>query len=234
MKTYFYHSDHLGCIGFVTDAEAKPVQHLQYLPFGELFVSQMASNFDSRYKFTGKERDEETAYDYFGARYYNSDLSQWLSVDPMSDKRPNLSPYNYCKWNPIGRTDPDGELDWIPPADGSSNWTAEKGDNAWTLHKDAGISYDKAKFLMKSQGFNFSNNDTHVDVQAGDVVNVNDGYTWNTGTSSSPPIPSATPNASGCFVDVNQVAKTVNTAATGIGLVTDATHEIVKISNYSL
>ena len=111
MKTYFYHSDHLGSTGFVTDADAKPVQHLQYLPFGELFVSQMAGSFDSPYKFTGKERDEETAYDYFGARYYDSDLCQWLSVDPMSDKRPNLSPYNYCQWNPIGRIDPNGALD---------------------------------------------------------------------------------------------------------------------------
>ena len=117
---YFYHSDHLGSTGFVTDADAKPVQHLQYLPFGELFVSQlqMEYNFDSRYKFTGKERDEETAYDYFGARYYDSDLSQWLSVDPMSDVRPNISPYAYCQNNPIGRIDPNGTLDgWVEDPD---------------------------------------------------------------------------------------------------------------------
>ncbi|HOU99351.1 MAG TPA: RHS repeat-associated core domain-containing protein [Bacteroidales bacterium] len=110
-EIFFYHSDHLGSTGFVTDAEAKPVQHLQYLPFGELFVSQVAGNFDSRYKFTGKERDEETGYDYFGARYYDSDLSQWLSVDPMSDVRPNISPYVYCQNNPVGRIDPNGALD---------------------------------------------------------------------------------------------------------------------------
>ncbi|NMD00144.1 MAG: hypothetical protein GYA62_10535, partial [Bacteroidales bacterium] len=37
-----------------------------------------------------------------------------LSVDPMSDKRPNISPYNYCQWNPVGRTDPNGALDgWV-------------------------------------------------------------------------------------------------------------------------
>ena len=118
MKTYFYHSDHLGSIGFVTDADAKPVQHLQYLPFGELFVSQMASSFDSRYKFTGKERDEEPGYDYCGARYYDSDGSFWLSVDPMSDGRPNVSPYAYCQNNPIGRIDPNGALDgWVEDPD---------------------------------------------------------------------------------------------------------------------
>ena len=46
--------------------------------------------------FTGKERDTETGYSYFGARYYDSDLSGlFLSVDPMSDKYPSISPYAY-------------------------------------------------------------------------------------------------------------------------------------------
>ena len=58
--------------------------------------------------FTGKEKDPETGYSYFGARYYNSDLSMWLSVDPMADKYPSLSPYNYCAWNPMKLVDPDG------------------------------------------------------------------------------------------------------------------------------
>ena len=58
--------------------------------------------------FSGKEKDSETGYHYFGARYYNSDLSLWLSVDPMSDKYPSLSPYNYCAWNPMKLVDPDG------------------------------------------------------------------------------------------------------------------------------
>ena len=43
---------------------------------------------------TGKERDSETGFSYFGARYYDSDiLTGWLSVDPMADKYPGLSPY---------------------------------------------------------------------------------------------------------------------------------------------
>ena len=59
--------------------------------------------------FTGKERDRETGFSYFGARYYDSDLSGlFLSVDPMADKYPNLSPYAYCAWNPVKLVDPDG------------------------------------------------------------------------------------------------------------------------------
>ena len=60
--------------------------------------------------FTGKERDSETGYSYFGARFYDSDLmTGWLSIDPQSDKFPNISPYNYCNWNPIKLKDQDGE-----------------------------------------------------------------------------------------------------------------------------
>ena len=63
----------------------------------------------SAQSFTGKERDSETGFSYFGARYYDSDiLTGWLSVDPLADKYPNLSPYAYCAWNPVKLVDPDG------------------------------------------------------------------------------------------------------------------------------
>ena len=59
--------------------------------------------------FTGKELDAETGYSYFGARYYApATLTAWLSVDPMSDKYPSISPYAYCAWNPLKLVDPDG------------------------------------------------------------------------------------------------------------------------------
>ena len=62
---------------------------------------------------TGKERDEETGYGYFGARYMDQELmTMWLSVDPMADKYPSLSPYHYCHWNPVKLVDPDGQEDW--------------------------------------------------------------------------------------------------------------------------
>ena len=64
------------------------------------------------FTFTGKERDAETGYSYFGARYYDSDISGlFLSIDPMADKYPSISPYAYCAWNPMKLVDPDGR-DW--------------------------------------------------------------------------------------------------------------------------
>ena len=63
----------------------------------------------SFYTFSAKERDSETGFSYFGSRYYSSDLSIWLSVDPMSGKYPSLSPYVYCANNPVKLVDPNGE-----------------------------------------------------------------------------------------------------------------------------
>ena len=83
------------------------------LPFGEVFVEQRSTaNYYTPYKFSGKEKDEETSYSYFGARYYLSDISIWASVDPMAAKYPNTSPYMYCAGNPVLLVDPNGK-EWI-------------------------------------------------------------------------------------------------------------------------
>ena len=105
-----YHSDHLGSANWITDKNGAPVQYLHYLPYGQLLANQQAtgSTYDERYKFIGKERDEESGYDYFGARYYISPLLHWSSVDPLVDDYLWISPYAYCGWNPVKIVDPDG------------------------------------------------------------------------------------------------------------------------------
>jgi uncharacterized protein (TIGR02594 family) len=97
------------------------IQHLHYLPFGEEQIGQRLTNFNSRYTFSAKEKDIETGYSYFGARYYTSDLSIWLSVDPMSDKYPNMTPYAYCANNPVILVDPDG-MEWYENETGEVVW----------------------------------------------------------------------------------------------------------------
>ena len=110
---YFYHSDHLGSASWITNRAGDAIQHLQYLPYGALFVDQRTTGYHERFTFTGKEKDEETGYGYFGARYMDHELmTMWLSVDPMADKYPSISPYAYCAWNPVKLVDPDGR-DWV-------------------------------------------------------------------------------------------------------------------------
>ena len=76
---------------------------------------------NSTYTFSAKERDSETGLSYFGSRYYSSDLSVWLSVDPMSDKYPSLSPYTYCANNPVRLVDPNGEYLEVADNDDTHN-----------------------------------------------------------------------------------------------------------------
>ena len=69
-----------------------------------------------------EERDEETGYGYFGARYMDHELmTMWLSVDPMCDKYPSISPYAYCAWNPVRLVDPDGREFTVWIEDGGGN-----------------------------------------------------------------------------------------------------------------
>ena len=110
-ECYWYHPDHLGSSSWITFTDGKAVQHLHYLPWGEDYVNQRTTDFSARYTFSAKEKDSETGLSYFGSRYYSSDLSIWLSVDPMSDKYPSLSNYAYCRNNPIRLIDPNGMFD---------------------------------------------------------------------------------------------------------------------------
>ena len=89
-------------------------------------------SFADNHTFSAKEKDSETGLSYFGSRYYSSDLSIWLSVDPMSDKYPSLSPYVYCANNPIKLVDPNGE-EIGGPDDPPTKYTIKKGDTFWDL-----------------------------------------------------------------------------------------------------
>ena len=53
-KRYFYHGDHLGSANWITDMHGSPIQYIHYAPYGELIDNQQATQYDERYKFTGK------------------------------------------------------------------------------------------------------------------------------------------------------------------------------------
>ena len=116
-STFYTHSDHLGSASWITDSHGDPVQYIHYAPYGELLASQHAygSSYDERYKFTGKERDVESGYDYYGARYQIVPLGIWGSPDPLLDKTIHMSSYMYCNGNPIKFIDPDGRIILFAP-----------------------------------------------------------------------------------------------------------------------
>ncbi len=108
--SYFYHPDHLGSSSLITDGSGHTVQHIQYVPFGEVFVEQRNNTWNTPYKFNGKELDEETGLAYYHARYYDPRTSVWLSVDPLKGKTLNVSAYVFCYNNPVRYVDPDGRF----------------------------------------------------------------------------------------------------------------------------
>ncbi|RMD97843.1 MAG: RHS repeat-associated core domain-containing protein [Calditrichaeota bacterium] len=78
-----------------------------YYPYGEM-ASQSGSNEDTHFDFTGHERDAGTGLIYAGARFYEPEIGRWLSVDPLGEKYPGWSPYNYTLNNPTRFIDPKG------------------------------------------------------------------------------------------------------------------------------
>ena len=107
----YYLNDHLGNTRVVLDEAGDVKEFYDYYPFGLSLRENIVGVEKARYKFTGKELDEEQdlGWYYFGARYYDASIGRWLGVDPMWGQYPSLSPYNYTFNNPFNFIDPDGE-----------------------------------------------------------------------------------------------------------------------------
>ena len=111
---------------------------------------QDVSNDFSACSFTGKERDEETGYGYFGARYMDHELmTMWLSVDPMVDKYPSISPYAYCAWNSVKLVDPLGEE--ALECDDQWQFNTSTGQLTW-MNDDGGLSHQTVEMVHNQAG----------------------------------------------------------------------------------
>ena len=106
---FFYHPDHLGSTGMVTNNSSNITQGMLYAPFGEIICDYNPTFHDSpmpNYAFNAKELDEENNMYYYSARYYAPPT--FISRDPLFERNPWMSPYAYCSNQPINKTDPSG------------------------------------------------------------------------------------------------------------------------------
>ncbi len=95
------------------------IEENNYYPFGlkhkgyNNMVSANVNSVASKFKFGGKELNDELGLDWydFGARNYDASLGRWFTIDPKADDvmQIDLTPYNYSWNNPINVSDPDGE-----------------------------------------------------------------------------------------------------------------------------
>ena len=107
-RQYFYHPDHLGSSTVITDGDGNVVQHIEYMPYGEVFMEEDNETWNTPYKFNGKEYDGETGLYYYGARYLDPKLCIWYGADPKENDYPSISTYCYTLGNPVKTIDPDG------------------------------------------------------------------------------------------------------------------------------
>ena len=89
------------------------VQRNEYTPFGVSFPQTVGDAAAQPYKFGGKELDRMHGLDFydFHARVYSPNDDGFLTIDPLCERYPWISPYAYCSNNPVNRIDPDGRAD---------------------------------------------------------------------------------------------------------------------------
>jgi len=107
----YYFADHLGTSRVVTNSVGTVLDDSDFYPFG--VERAVLSSSGNAYKFTGKERDSESALDNFGARYYMSSLGRFLRPDDPNADQDSSDPgswnlYTYVRNNPLRFTDADG------------------------------------------------------------------------------------------------------------------------------
>jgi len=104
-------ADAVGSVRMLTDAAGQVVARFDYLPFGTLWPGPASTQ---ERLFAGKERDSETSYDYFGARYFTAVNGRFETADPLLDvQKALLDPqrwnrYSYVRNSPFRFVDPDG------------------------------------------------------------------------------------------------------------------------------
>jgi RHS repeat-associated protein len=102
--------NHLGSATVELDEKAQIISYEEYAPYGNSTYQAVRSQTETtkRYRCSGRERDEESGFVYFGARYYSGWLGRWISPEPLAlNDGPNL--YTFVRDNPIGRVELNGQ-----------------------------------------------------------------------------------------------------------------------------
>ncbi|HLG61748.1 MAG TPA: SpvB/TcaC N-terminal domain-containing protein [Ktedonosporobacter sp.] len=103
-------SNHLGSASLELDDQGQIITYEEYYPYGSTSYQAVRGQTETpkRYRYTGKERDEENALYYHGARYYAPWLGRWTAADPASIAD-GMNVYVYVGGNPVNLYDPNGK-----------------------------------------------------------------------------------------------------------------------------
>jgi RHS repeat-associated protein len=113
--------NHLGSASLELDDTGSVISYEEYTPYGSTSFQAVDRNIKAaakRYRYTGKERDEETGFSHSGARHYASWVGSWISCDPAA-LAGGISLYRYANNRPLMLTDWNGL--WPSLADVNKN-----------------------------------------------------------------------------------------------------------------
>ena len=101
--------NHLGSACLELDHEAQIISYEEYAPYGSSTFQavRLQTETPKRYRYAGKERDEESGFSYYGGRYYAPWTGRWLVCDP-AEFVDGFNLYRYVAANPARFTDPSG------------------------------------------------------------------------------------------------------------------------------
>jgi len=142
----YQHASHLGAAILELDHRAHIVSYEEYTPYGSTSYQATRSQTEAskRYRYNGRERDEESGLYYHGARYYAPWLARWTSCDPAGPvDGPNL--YAFARNSPTTFRDPTGLIGEGPtlPAQGLLPEVGDWG-NVLPYNKQPRALYDAA------------------------------------------------------------------------------------------
>jgi RHS repeat-associated protein len=178
--------NHLGSASLELDERAQIISYEEHAPYGSTTYQAVRSQTETvkRYRYTGKERDNETGLNYHGARYYVPWLGKWLSTDPIGIKD-GINVYCYCKSNPVVKLDTNGlEEEKISSSKELTLSLPELNLRAQGSVGSHGLQLEALK--IESSGYSFSaasfNNRLHFGITT---------PSWRANASIAPPDPSS-------------------------------------------
>jgi len=106
----YQYGNHIGSAVLELDAAGSQVSYEEYHPFGTTAYRAGRSGAEvslKRYRYVGRERDDETGLHHHGARYYAAWLGRWTSADPGGFVD-GINLYKYARNNPVTFVDANG------------------------------------------------------------------------------------------------------------------------------
>ncbi len=157
----YQYKDHLGNVRLsyadtdnngIIDANSEIISEKNYYPFGLTHkgynnIVQNSNSVASKFKYNGKELNDELGLDWYdyGARNYDAALGRWMNIDPHAETYYDISPYNYAANSPIIFADPDGMNIII-----SWEINGESKSMTYTYDKDRSLSDDLPDFVKNT------------------------------------------------------------------------------------